>query len=148
MLDSARRLRSQARRFENRRQPTGTRYSAAFRAEVVIHARGQVRAGVAIARIANESSWKNPVETAMYFHAHARRKVAPDRVVDGVALSPREFECLDWAAQGKTAWEIGRILGVSRRTAAFHLDNAKAKLGVHSISHAVARLITSRSMMQ
>lgn len=85
---------------------------------------------------------------AMYFHAHARCKLAPARVIDGVALSPREFECLEWAAQGKTAWEIGRILGVSRRTAAFHLDNAKAKLGVRSICQAVARFITSRSMMQ
>ena len=85
---------------------------------------------------------------AMYFHAHARRKLAPDRVVDGVPLSPREFECLEWTAQGKSAWEIGRILGISRRTAAFHLDNAKAKLGVHSICQAVARLITSKSTMQ
>jgi len=84
---------------------------------------------------------------AMYFHAHARRKLIPDRVVDGVALSPREFECLEWATQGKSAWEIGRILGISRRTAAFHLDNAKAKLGVHSICQAVARLIASKSMM-
>jgi LuxR family transcriptional activator of conjugal transfer of Ti plasmids len=84
---------------------------------------------------------------AMYFHAHARRKLAPDRVVDGVSLSPREFECLGWAAQGKSAWEIGRILGISRRTAAFHLDNAKAKLGVHSICQAVARLIASRPTM-
>ena len=54
MLDSARRLRSQARRFENRRKPTGTRYNAAFRAEVVVHARGQVRAGVAVSRIARD----------------------------------------------------------------------------------------------
>ena len=52
MLDSARRLRSQARRFENRRRPTGTRYSPAFRAEVVRHARAQVREGVAVSRIA------------------------------------------------------------------------------------------------
>jgi LuxR family transcriptional regulator, activator of conjugal transfer of Ti plasmids len=84
---------------------------------------------------------------AMYFHAHARRKLAPERMVDGVALSPREFECLVWAAQGKSAWEIGCILGISRRTAAFHLDNAKAKLGVHSICQAVARLIASRPTM-
>jgi DNA-binding CsgD family transcriptional regulator len=81
---------------------------------------------------------------AMYFHAHARRKLAPDRAVDGILLSPREFECLEWAAQGKSAWEIGRILDISRRTASFHLDNAKAKLGVHSICQAVARLIASR----
>jgi LuxR family transcriptional regulator, activator of conjugal transfer of Ti plasmids len=83
----------------------------------------------------------------VYFHAHARRKLAPSRVVDGVSLSPREFECLEWVAQGKSAWEIGRILGISRRTAAFHLDNAKLKLGVHSISQAVARLVASRSIM-
>jgi DNA-binding CsgD family transcriptional regulator len=80
---------------------------------------------------------------AMYFHAHARRKLAPRRIVDGAALSPREFECLGWAARGKTAWEIGRIVGISRRTAAFHLDNAKAKLGVRSICQAVALLAAS-----
>lgn len=83
---------------------------------------------------------------AMYFHAHARRKLAPERVVDGVQLSPREFECLEWAARGKSAWEIGSILGISRRTAAFHLDNAKAKLGVRSICQAVARLAASMPM--
>jgi LuxR family transcriptional activator of conjugal transfer of Ti plasmids len=84
---------------------------------------------------------------AMYFHAHVRRKLAPDRIIDGVSLSPRELECLGWAAQGKSAWEIGRILGITRRTASFHLENAKAKLGVHSISHAVARLVASRQIM-
>jgi LuxR family transcriptional activator of conjugal transfer of Ti plasmids len=84
---------------------------------------------------------------AMYFHAHVRRKLSPDRVIDGVSLSPREFECLEWAAQGKSAWEIGRILGITRRTAGFHLENAKAKLGIHSICQAVARLIASRSTM-
>lgn len=52
MLDSIRRLRSQVRRFENRDKPTGTRYSAAFRAEVVTHAHAEVRAGVPIMRIA------------------------------------------------------------------------------------------------
>lgn len=84
---------------------------------------------------------------AMYFHAHARRKLAPHRAVDGVVLSPREFECLEWAAQGKSAWEIGRILGISRRTAAFHLENAKAKLGVRSTCQAVARMAASNPMI-
>jgi len=41
---------------------------------------------------------------AIYFHAHARRKIAADRIVDGVRLSPRELECLEWAAKGKSAW--------------------------------------------
>jgi DNA-binding CsgD family transcriptional regulator len=81
----------------------------------------------------------------MYFHMHARRRLTPDRVVDGVALSPRELECLQWAARGKSAWEIGRFLNISRRTAAFHLDNAKTKFGVRTISQAVAKLAASRA---
>jgi len=81
---------------------------------------------------------------AMYFHAQARRAFGGDRIVDGVALTPREFECLQWACQGKSAWEIGCILGISRRTAGFHLDNAKAKLGVRSICQAVARLSAAK----
>jgi LuxR family transcriptional regulator, activator of conjugal transfer of Ti plasmids len=81
---------------------------------------------------------------AMYFHAHVRRNVANDRTVDGVTLSPREFECLEWAARGKSAGDIGQILGITRRTAAFHLDNAKAKLGVRSICQAVAQLASAK----
>jgi DNA-binding CsgD family transcriptional regulator len=82
---------------------------------------------------------------AMYFHAHARRRVRPNRIIDGVALSPRELECLEWAAQGKSAWEIGRLLNISRRTAAFHLDNAKSKFGVRTICQAVAKLAAAKS---
>jgi len=82
---------------------------------------------------------------AIYFHAHARRQLSGNRVVDGVALSPREFECLEWAAQGKSAWEIGRLLNISRRTAAFHLDNAKTKFGVRTICQAVAKLAAAKS---
>jgi DNA-binding CsgD family transcriptional regulator len=85
---------------------------------------------------------------ALYFHAHARRKLVSERSIDGVLLSAREIECLEWAAQGKSAWEIGSIIGISRRTAAFHLDNTKAKLGVRSICQAVARLAASRSMIR
>lgn len=82
---------------------------------------------------------------ALYFHASARRKLRSDRVVDGVALSPREYECLEWSAAGKSAWEIGRILGITQRTATFHLENAKSKLGVSSLHQAIARLAASKS---
>lgn len=81
---------------------------------------------------------------AMYFHAHARRKLMVDDFINGVALSPREIECLKWAAQGKSAWETGRILGISRHTVAFHLDNAKAKLGVRSTIQAVVLLTAAQ----
>jgi LuxR family transcriptional regulator, activator of conjugal transfer of Ti plasmids len=82
---------------------------------------------------------------AMYFHAHVRRKLVMRIGLspDGPALSPREFECLRWAAEGKSAWDTGRLLGISRHTVAFHIENAKAKLGVRSTIQAVARLVAS-----
>ncbi|MDX8450958.1 helix-turn-helix transcriptional regulator [Mesorhizobium sp. VK3C] len=60
--------------------------------------------------------------------------------IDGVLLTPREYECLQWAAQGKTDWEIGRILGITQRTVAFHLVNARGKLGVTTTRQAIGRL--------
>ncbi len=80
---------------------------------------------------------------AILFHSRARLSLAPERSVSGIILSPREYECLEWATKGKSAWEIGCILNISRRTAAFHLDNAKSKLGVRTISQAVALLAAS-----
>lgn len=80
---------------------------------------------------------------AILFHSRARLALAPQRSVSGILLSPREYECLEWAARGKSAWDIGCILNISRRTAAFHLDNAKSKLGVRTISQAVALLAAS-----
>ena len=81
---------------------------------------------------------------AMSFHAHARRKGMSDEVISGVTLTRREIECLKWAAEGKSAWETGCIMGISRHTVAFHLDNAKAKLGVRSTIQAVARMAASK----
>jgi DNA-binding CsgD family transcriptional regulator len=82
---------------------------------------------------------------AIYFHRHARQILAADRVVNGVRLTRRELECLQWAAHGKSAGDIGTILGISRKTAAFHLDNLRAKLDVRSTSQAVALLAARRS---
>lgn len=81
---------------------------------------------------------------ALYFHANARRRLRGDRTIEGVFLSPREYECLEWSAAGKSAWEIGCILGIARRTVTFHLENAKAKLGVASLHQAIARLAAAK----
>ncbi len=85
---------------------------------------------------------------AMYFHAHAQRRIGSNRPIAGASLSPREAECLDWAAQGKSAWEIGTILGISRHTVATYLENAKTKLGVRTIVQAVARVTASKLIRQ
>ncbi|EHR01002.1 helix-turn-helix transcriptional regulator [Bradyrhizobium sp. WSM471] len=81
---------------------------------------------------------------AIFFHANARRFWTSDRVVGGVVLSPREFECLEWSSRGKSAGDIGIILGISERTAGFHLDNARAKLGVRSLRQAAVLLAESK----
>jgi LuxR family transcriptional activator of conjugal transfer of Ti plasmids len=83
---------------------------------------------------------------AIYFHAHARRRIASEQKINDLSLSPRELECLEWAAQGKSAWEIGCILGISRHTVATYLENVKTKLGVRTIVQAVARLTASKSI--
>lgn len=75
---------------------------------------------------------------AYMFHAEARRSLAPARNIGGVLLTYREFECLEWASKGKSAWDTSQIVGISRRTVAFHLQNAKMKLGVRTIQQAVA----------
>jgi len=54
----------------------------------------------------------------------------------GDPLSGRERECLAWASLGKTAWETAQILGLSRRTVEFHLENAVRKLGAGNKVHA------------
>jgi LuxR family quorum sensing-dependent transcriptional regulator len=56
-------------------------------------------------------------------------------------LTPREVECLKWAAEGKTEWEISAILNVSEHTADKHLANAHRKLGAASRAQAVANAI-------
>ncbi|MGW1420781.1 LuxR family transcriptional regulator [Bradyrhizobium manausense] len=85
---------------------------------------------------------------ALYFHAHVRRKLSGDHCIGEVRLSPRELECLEWAAQGKSAWEIGCILGISRNTVAYYLENAKKKLGVRTIAQAVTRLAAANRRKQ
>ncbi|TIL82270.1 MAG: LuxR family transcriptional regulator [Mesorhizobium sp.] len=80
---------------------------------------------------------------ATCFHVFVRRKLTANRLINGVPLTPREYECLQWAAQGKSDWEIGCILGITQRTAAFHLGNVRRKLGVTTTRQAIGRLARS-----
>jgi LuxR family quorum-sensing system transcriptional regulator SolR len=56
-------------------------------------------------------------------------------------LTARERECLKWSADGKTAWEIGQILGISERTAVFHINNIVQKLGASNKTQAIVRAV-------
>ncbi|WP_144636794.1 autoinducer binding domain-containing protein [Bordetella genomosp. 13] len=79
--------------------------------------------------------------TAMYLHETVRRIQLGHRAEQIPALTPREKDCLQWAAVGKTSWEIAYILNVSERTVVFHIGNACRKLGAANRRQAVARAI-------
>ena len=54
-----------------------------------------------------------------------RGQILPDDL-----LTTREIECLSWAAEGKSDWEIGQILHISSKTVNYHIENIKRKFGV------------------
>jgi DNA-binding response OmpR family regulator len=61
-----------------------------------------------------------------------------------VDLNDREVEVLTWVARGKTSVEIAQILGLTKRTIDFHIDNARGKLGAATRSEAVIKATTGR----
>jgi DNA-binding response OmpR family regulator len=61
-----------------------------------------------------------------------------------VQLNDREVETLTWVARGKTSAEIAEILGLTKRTVDFHIDNARTKLGAATRTQAVIKAATGR----
>jgi LuxR family transcriptional regulator, quorum-sensing system regulator BjaR1 len=59
-------------------------------------------------------------------------------------LTSREREVLTWAAQGKSAWEIGQILHIAKRTVDEHTQTAMRKLGAANRTHAVVIALRDR----
>jgi LuxR family quorum sensing-dependent transcriptional regulator len=59
-------------------------------------------------------------------------------------LTEREREVLMWTAHGKSAWEIGEILGIAKRTVDEHAASAFRKLGAANRTQAVAIAVRER----
>ena len=59
-------------------------------------------------------------------------------------LNDREVEVLTWVARGKTSAEIASIIGLTKRTIDFHMDNARTKLGAATRTEAVIKAATGR----
>ncbi len=59
-------------------------------------------------------------------------------------LNDREVEVLTWVARGKTSAEIAQIIGLTKRTIDFHIDNARTKLGAATRTEAVIKAATGR----
>jgi DNA-binding NarL/FixJ family response regulator len=56
-----------------------------------------------------------------------------------VTLNDREIEALTWVARGKTSAEVADLIGLSKRTVDFHLDNARMKLGAATRTEAAIK---------
>jgi DNA-binding CsgD family transcriptional regulator len=56
-------------------------------------------------------------------------------------LTPRELEALRWTMEGKTAWEVGALMGITERTANLHLNAATHKLGCVNKHQAVLKAL-------
>ncbi len=74
----------------------------------------------------------------------ADRLLAPQlQTQDFPKLTRRELDVLSWTSQGKTAWEVSVILGMSEKTVNFHLGNAMRKLDVTSKHQAVLKCVAA-----
>lgn len=54
-------------------------------------------------------------------------------------MTDRQLECLAWVQEGKSANDIGTILGISRRTVEWHITGACSHLGVRTRLQAVMK---------
>jgi DNA-binding CsgD family transcriptional regulator len=79
---------------------------------------------------------------AVHAQDAALRVLSPStKQPDRPSLTPRELEALRWTMEGKTAWEVGAILGISERTAVLHVTNAMRKLDCASKHQAVLKAL-------
>ena len=113
---------------------------------VPVHGVGGYEAAVALAGadvdLAPEAQ---PGLHLMSLYAFERTRQLLARKPEGKPpLTPREREVLAWSAQGKSAWEIGTILSVGKRTVDEHAQTAMRKLGAVNRTQAVAIALRHR----
>lgn len=125
-------------------------FSAGLRsgASIPIYGPDQTRATFSLALDEDDEEFKqlflkyrHPIHL-MATYAHEKiRGFHLDQNVKDVILTAREIDILLWAARGKTVWDIHQILGISENTVKIHLQHVKYRLGVHNVTHAVAKAI-------
>lgn len=62
----------------------------------------------------------------------------------GRSLSPRQREVLKWLIEGKSNWEIGKILSISERTVKFHAQQLMRKFEAANRYHLVANALADQ----
>jgi len=88
-----------------------------------------------------DGKWLYGATIANFVHEAMLHLVRTDELLLQAPLTPRELECLKWVADGKSTWEISRILGISEHGVQHHVRNTMDKFSVTSRHKAVARAI-------
>ncbi len=78
---------------------------------------------------------------ALYLYAFTRRARMQPSGAMGAELTPRERQCLELVACGKTDWEIARLLGLSPFTVHYHIERAKRRFDVITRIQAVVQAL-------
>ncbi|WOJ88952.1 autoinducer binding domain-containing protein [Methylocapsa polymorpha] len=83
------------------------------------------------------------VHVANYVHQRACEMHGEAPPAELNAITKREIEALEWAAEGKTVEDIAILMRISAETVKAHLDSARYKLGALTRIHAVTKAIRS-----
>ncbi len=77
---------------------------------------------------------------SMYAYARAKqlRRRGPEPTI---TITLREREAIQWAAAGKTDWEIGELVGISESAAHKRIETLKKKYGVSTRMQAVVEAL-------
>jgi LuxR family quorum-sensing transcriptional regulator LasR len=59
----------------------------------------------------------------------------------GIELTSRELECLQWCAAGKSSWDISHLMNCTEATVNYHFANIRRKFGASSRRMAVIKAI-------
>lgn len=107
-----------------------------------VHAPNGCSAVITVASPEKDQAFKRHIDSILADLHFAAVAYHESRWIDDsqprpVNLTPREIECLKWSAIGKTSWEIGCILNISRNTVNQYFDSAKTKLNATTRTHAV-----------
>ena len=78
---------------------------------------------------------------AIYSMVSKLSKTKKEKVGHFDSLTSRQKDIVRWAAEGKTDWEISKILGISLHTADKHMRMIKTRLGAVTKTHAIAKAI-------
>lgn len=116
---------------------------------IPVHAPGGEFATLALTSDESEkelnSLWRSKIFElhliAIYYHAAIWSNVIARKIEPTPVLTPREMQCLEWSARGKTVWETSEILSISEATVKTYLREAMGKLNTYNKTHAVSKAL-------